>query len=93
MGSGKIGGYGVLNLDTRYTVANTGWQVFAKVNNVFDRDYYTSAMLGQSGFSANGTFGGGSDQTFLAPAAPRAGWVGLRYDFGKPKTSAAVEAD
>lgn len=93
MGSGKIGGYGVLNLDTRYTVANTGWQVFAKVNNVFDRDYYTSAMLGQSGFFANGTFGGGSDQTFLAPAAPRAGWVGLRYDFGKPKTSAAVEAD
>lgn len=95
LGSGKISGYGVLNLDTRYTVANTGWQVFAKVNNVFDRDYYTSAMLGTSGFDASGAFASGSgvNQTFLAPAAPRAGWVGLRYDFGKPKTSAAVEAD
>jgi outer membrane receptor protein involved in Fe transport len=93
-GSGKIGGYGVLNLDTRYTVANTGWQVFAKVNNVFDRDYFTSAMLGQSGFGPNGGFvGDGAHQTFLAPGAPRAGWVGLRYDFGKPKTSAAVDAD
>jgi outer membrane receptor protein involved in Fe transport len=94
-GSGKIGGYGVLNLDTRYTLANTGWQVFAKVNNVFDRDYYTSAMLGTSGFTANGVFEplGGANQAFLAPGAPRAGWVGLRFDFGKPKTSAAVDAD
>lgn len=95
-GSGKIGGYGVLNLDTRYTLANTGWQVFAKVNNVFDRDYYTSAMLGTNGFTANGAFanGTGANETFLAPGAPRAGWVGLRYDFGKPKTSAtSVDID
>lgn len=95
LGSGKISAYGVLNLDTRYTVANTGWQMFVKVNNVFDRDYYTSAMLGTSGFDAHGAFanGSGANQTFLAPAAPRAGWVGLRYDFGKPKTSAAVDVD
>jgi outer membrane receptor protein involved in Fe transport len=95
LGSGKIGGYGVLNLDTRYTVAKTGWQVFAKINNVFDRDYFTSAMLGTSGFDANGAFatGGGENQAFLSPGAPRAGWVGLRYDFGKPKTSATVDAD
>jgi outer membrane receptor protein involved in Fe transport len=95
LGSGKIGGYGVLNLDTRYTVAKTGWQVFAKVNNVFDREYFTSAMLGTSGFDANGAFapGGGENQAFLSPGAPRAGWVGLRYDFGKPKTSAALDAD
>lgn len=94
IGSGKIGGYGVLNIDTRYTLANTGWQVFAKVNNVFDRDYYTSAMLGTSGFGADGVFSGdGSNQAFLSPGAPRAGWVGLRFDFGKPKKSAAVDAD
>ena len=92
-GSGKIGGYGVLNLDTRYTVPNTGWQLFAKVNNVFDRDYYTSALLGQSSFTPNGAFGGGSDETFLAPGAPRAGWIGMRYDFGKPKGSATVNVD
>ncbi|MDI1298169.1 TonB-dependent receptor [Methylotenera sp.] len=94
-GSGKIGGYGVLNLDTRYTLPNTGWQVFAKVNNVFDRDYYTSALLGQSGFDANGAFanGSGANETFLAPGAPRAGWVGVRYEFGKPKSSASTAVD
>lgn len=91
LGSGKVSGYGVLNLDTRYTLPNTGWQLFAKVNNVFDREYYTSALLGQNGFDANGVFaaGGGADETFLAPGAPRAGWVGVRYDFGGAKTSSA----
>ena len=95
MGSGKVGGYGVLNLDTRYTLPNTGWQLFAKVNNVFDREYYTSAMLGQNGFNAVGTFaaGAGANETFVAPGAPRAGWVGVRYDFGKPKASSAVDVD
>jgi len=96
MGSGKVGGYGVLNLDTRYTLPNTGWQVFAKVNNVFDREYYTSAMLGTNGFDAAGVFaaGAGANETFLAPGAPRAGWIGMRYDFGKPKASASsVDVD
>jgi len=93
-GSGKIGGYGVLNLDTRYTFANTGWQLFAKVNNVFDREYYTSGMLGTNGFDASGAFvGDGANETFLAPGAPRAGWVGLRYDFGGAKASAKVDID
>lgn len=95
-GSGKVGGYGVLNLDTRYTLPNTGWQLFAKVNNVFDREYSTSALLGQNGFDANGAFasGAGANETFLAPGAPRAGWVGVRYDFGKPKSStSAVDVD
>ncbi len=95
-GSGKIGGYGVLNLDTRYTLPNTGWQLFAKVNNVFDREYSTSALLSKSGFDANGAFasGNGANETFLAPGAPRAGWVGVRYEFGKPKSSTpAVDVD
>jgi outer membrane receptor protein involved in Fe transport len=96
-GSGKIGGYGVLNLDTRYTLSNTGWQLFAKVNNVFDRDYYTSALLASNSFTgAANAFDGAnpSNETFLAPGAPRAGWIGVRYDFGKPKSStSAVDAD
>ncbi|MCX7190613.1 MAG: TonB-dependent receptor [Methylotenera sp.] len=90
LGSGKIGGYGVFNLDTRYTFSNTGWQLFAKVNNVFDRDYYTGGLLGTNGFTADGVFaaGTGANETFLAPGAPRAGWVGVRYYFDKPKASA-----
>lgn len=95
LGSGKIGGYGVLNLDTRYTLPNTGWQLFAKVNNVFDRDYYTGGLLGANGFDAAGAFtGAGTNETFLAPGAPRAGWLGVRYDFGKPKSASnTVDVD
>ncbi len=96
-GSGKVSGYGLLNLDTRYTLPNTGWQVFAKVNNVFDREYYSSALLGGNSFvGAGGTFDGANavNETFVAPGAPRAGWLGVRYDFGKPKASAAsVDVD
>lgn len=91
LGAGKIGGYGVLNLDTRYTLPNTGWQLFAKVNNVFDREYFTGGLLGANGFDAAGAFvGAGVNETFLAPGAPRAGWVGARYNFGKPKSASST---
>ena len=98
-GSGKVAGYAVFNLDTRYTFGNTGWQLFGKVNNVFDRKYYSSGLLGENLFpNATGntfaTDAGSNKELFLAPGAPRAGWIGLRYDFGKPKTSAAsVDVD
>lgn len=88
-GSGKVAGYGVLNMDTRYSFPNSGWQLFAKVNNVFDRQYYTSGILGNNLFTGPGsTFddtGTGVNEIFLAPGAPRAGWVGLRYEFGEAK--------
>lgn len=83
---GKVGGYTVVNLDTRYNFGKTGWQVFAKVNNLFDKKYYTGGMLGETFFEANGTFMGGDDafSALVAPGAPRAAWIGVRYEFGKP---------
>lgn len=83
---GKVSGYTVVNLDTRYNVGKTGWQVFAKVNNLFDRKYHTGGMLGETFFEANGAFMGGDDEfsALVAPGAPRAAWVGVRYEFGKP---------
>lgn len=96
-GSGKVAGYAVFNLDTRYKFANTGWQLFAKVNNVFDHEYYSNGLLGENAFTAaGGTFATDADskkELFLAPGAPRAGWLGVRYDFGGPKASAAVDRD
>lgn len=92
-GSGKVGGYGVLNLDTRYSFVNTGWQLFAKVNNVFDHKYYTGGLLGENAFTAAGntfaTDASSQKELFLAPGAPRAAWIGIRYDFGGSKKSAA----
>ena len=60
--------------------------MFAKVNNVFDKKYYSGGMLGETFFAADGTFMGGDDEfsALVAPGAPRAAWIGLRYEFGKP---------
>lgn len=83
----KVGGYTIVNLDTRYRFADTGWQVFAKVNNVFDKEYYTGGMLGETFFEADGTFMDGDDDrsALVSPGAPRAAWVGVRYEFGGKK--------
>jgi TonB-dependent siderophore receptor len=83
----KVGGYTVVNLDTRYSFGDSGWQVFAKVNNVFDKEYYTGGMLGETFFEADGTFMDGEDERFalVSPGAPRAAWVGVRYEFGGKK--------
>lgn len=91
----KVRGYTVVNLDTRYTFGNSGWQAFARVNNVFDKEYYSAGMLGESFFTPDGTFDGGDDhfQPLYSPGAPRAGWIGVRYVFGGKKTASAVDVD
>ena len=91
----KVRGYAVMNMDTRYKFLNSGWQVFARVNNIFDKEYYSAGMLGETFFDASGAFQGGDDErSFLvSPGAPRAAWVGLRYEFGGKKTTSAVDSD
>lgn len=91
----KSGGYTVVNLDTRYKFGNSGWQMFAKVNNVFDREYYSGGMLGSNFFNQDGSFDAGDSTgaAFYAPGAPRAGWVGVRYEFGGKKSSSVVNVD
>lgn len=93
LGSGKTGGYTVVNLGAEYRPLPT-LKVFAQVNNVFDREYYTGAQLGATGFDAAGNFvarpfaGPIVDgerpllgSTFFAPGAPRLYWFGVRYSF------------
>jgi outer membrane receptor protein involved in Fe transport len=93
--NGKVAGYTVVNLDTRYKLSNSGWQLFAKVNNIFDKKYATGGMLGENWIGSNGQFSGDDEPSkLLMLGAPRAAWVGVRYDFGKPKgTAANVDAD
>ena len=64
-------------------------------------------MLGENAFNGTGGQDGGAGvgstfsldaeskkELFLAPGAPRAAWIGMRYDFGKPKgIAAAANAD
>ena len=84
---GKVRGYAIVNMDTRYSFDQSGWQAFARVNNVFDKEYYSAGMLGQSFFTGQGAFDGGDShfQPLYSPGAPRAAWVGMRYSFGAAK--------
>jgi iron complex outermembrane recepter protein len=80
--NGKVPGYAVVNLDTHYSI-NENWRVFAKLNNVFDKDYATFGQLGNNIYT-------GIDEQFRTPSAPRAAWIGVTFDFGRPKNSAAA---
>lgn len=91
--NGKVPGYTVVHFDTHYRI-NQNWQLFAKVNNVFDTTYSTFGVLGDNSLVGPGrTFDPDSNnwvaEQFRSPAAPRAGWIGLRFDFDKPKSGAS----
>jgi outer membrane receptor protein involved in Fe transport len=94
IGPGKTGGYTVVNLGAEFR-PTPALKIFAQVNNLFDREYYTGGQLGSTGFNAAGNFvarpfaGPIVDgerpllgSTFFAPGAPRAYWAGVRYSFG-----------
>lgn len=95
IGPGRTGGYTVANLGLTW-VPVSPLSLFAQVNNLFDREYYTASQLGSTGFDPAGNFvarpfaGPIVDgerplvgSTFFAPGAPRSYWVGVRYSFGR----------
>jgi len=96
LGSGKSGGYAVLNFNTQYQ-ADKQLKFFAQINNLLNRKYNTASQLGPTGFTSNGNFiarplpatGSGEfpvrQASFYAPGAPRMLWVGVRYQFDVPK--------
>ena len=85
-GAGKLSGYTVVNLDSQYNIGS-GWKAFAKVINVFDQNYNIAGRLAETMFGTDGAYGAGyTSQEIkslgLIPGAPRAGWIGVRYEFG-----------
>ena len=83
---GPVPGFAVVNLDARYAFA-PGWEVFAKVNNLFDRRYATFATLGQNVFTGPGNSFDSSgaswrNEQFRSVGAPRGVWVGVNCRFG-----------
>ena len=86
-GKGKVSGYFVVNLDTQYNIGS-GWKAFAKATNIFDREYNVSGRLAETYFNAAGQYDGVEQKMLgLLPGAPRAAWVGLRYEFAAPKAA------
>lgn len=95
--NGKLPGYTVFNLDADYRIGS-GWSAFLKVNNLFDKEYASLGVLGVNAFNTpNRTFNADpttwGDEQFRSPGAPRAGWIGVRYEFGAPKKGAAPALD
>ena len=82
-GEGRIKGYTVVNLDSQYNIGK-GWSAFAKAINIFDQDYNVSGRLAETMFSQAGVYSSNNEVFVrgLLPGAPRAGWIGVRYEFG-----------
>ncbi|MEW5010532.1 MAG: TonB-dependent receptor [Cycloclasticus sp.] len=73
----QVGGYTVFNLHGRYALSKN-MELFARVDNLFDREYETFALYGEPdeapGFD---TF---SDTRFYGAGAPRGAWIGLKLE-------------
>nr|WP_235993731.1 TonB-dependent receptor [Paraburkholderia solitsugae] len=79
--NGRIAGYATVDLDTSYQVTKQ-LQLFAHVNNLFDKRYADFGILGQNVFNGPGhSFSPDavSNEQFLGMGEPRGIWVGLRY--------------
>lgn len=80
---GKVPGYTVVNLDSRYK-ASKRLELFVRVNNLFDRKYANFGILGRNAFAGPGrTFDNehAVDEQFRGYGAPRGVWMGLRYNW------------
>jgi outer membrane receptor protein involved in Fe transport len=80
-GNTKVNGYALLNLNTTYSVQK-GFEVFGKINNVFNKRYETYAMMAANSLTTTGdTPDERTLSKFVAPGAPRTFMAGLRYRF------------
>ena len=91
--NGAVPGYTVVSLDGRWNVTQQ-LQFFAKVTNLFNRSYETFGILGENFFRGPGftyDLASAGPEQFRSPGAPRGIWIGVRYDFEKPRRPATGE--
>jgi len=80
---GQVPGYALLNLDGRWRLARNV-ELFARINNVFDRQYSNFGVLGYNAFAnADRTFDPANSlaEPFLGVGTPRGAWLGVRYEW------------
>jgi outer membrane receptor protein involved in Fe transport len=73
---GQTDAYAIVNLRGEYRIAKQ-FGIYARIDNLFDTDYETFGIVGNPGEVFGDQF---NDRRFLGPGAPRAGWVGLRFE-------------
>jgi outer membrane receptor protein involved in Fe transport len=83
-GTGWIPGYVQLNCNGTYRF-NDNLEIFARMTNVLNRNYYTAGFLTQSVYTPNGSFianpDNWSNENNVVPSAPREIWGGVRVTF------------
>ena len=78
----RLPGYAVFNVYTSYQINKT-FQIYGRVNNVFDNRYANYGTFFDTTALPNFTNGGNSfnDPRSLSPARPRAFYAGMRVTF------------
>ncbi|KAF3996799.1 TonB-dependent receptor [Glaciimonas immobilis] len=76
----SVGGYTIFNLDTHYNLASN-WQVFAKVSNLFIKNY--STFLEKNMYTAQ-------NELAVVPSTSRGFRVGLTCQFDDKKSASAT---
>lgn len=74
----KLDGYATVNLRAKYEV-NDIFQVFARVDNLFDQEYESFGLLGEPDEVPG--FGGFTNNKFVGVGAPLSGFIGVRATF------------
>jgi len=82
LGSGRISGYTVVNLQGTFH-PTPRFDLFFKVTNLFDRHYATAGFLSSNAFDANGAFRPDpedwTNENSVSPAQPVSVFAGLRF--------------
>ena len=77
----EVSGYATVGMRARYSI-NEKLEVFAKVDNLLDRDYESFGLLGEEpGELEVPIIKDFTNPVFLGAGAPRAAFLGIRYNF------------
>jgi iron complex outermembrane receptor protein len=82
--NGPIPGFLLINLDARYALSSR-WHLFARIDNLLDRRYYTYGVLGRNVFTAPGDVFDATGATwrseqFRTVGVPIGAWIGVQYN-------------
>ncbi len=83
--AGKVPGYAVVAMDASWSITPE-WQLFARIDNLFNRTYQNFGILGANYFRGPGnTFDAGlaGPEAFRSPGAPFGAWIGIQYQLDR----------
>ncbi len=87
--NGPVPGFLLVNLDARYTLS-ARWQLFARIDNLLDRRYYTYGALGRNELTApdnNFDLTGATwhPEQFRTVGTPIGAWIGVQYSLTRKR--------